>query len=78
MLHWLLVPEELLAGGEDSLSASISPSVTHSALLTVTLPCCEVRLMCADKVHGCATSAVRVLINFLRQTMGNPCLRSHL
>lgn len=51
MLHWLLVPEELLAGGEDSLSASISPSVTHSAPVTVTLPCSEARLMCTDKAQ---------------------------
>lgn len=52
MLHWLLVPGELLAGGEGSLSASISPSATHSAPLTVTLPRSEARLMCTDKVRA--------------------------
>lgn len=77
MLHWLLVPEELLAGGEDSLSASISPSVTHSAPLTITLPCSEARLMCTDKAqHGCATTALRAPSTFFKQTMGSRCLCS--
>lgn len=79
VLHWLLVPEELLAGGEDSLSASISPSVTHSAPLTITLPCSEARLMCTDKAQpSCATTALRVLSTFFKQTMGSGCLCSHL
>lgn len=55
MLHWLLAPGELLAGGEGSLSASISPSDSHSAPLTVT---CEARLMCTDKVLATCTAQV--------------------